>query len=669
MKKLFVNKIKFKVIDEDNNTYGVKNPLNPQLDYLFFNKGVNVIYGENSIGKSSILTGIVYCLGGEKIFGVTALQSPFKPEFNSLINNKKVVNSSCLLEINNGEETISISRDIMGENKNICVVKFCKLEDFEKEESLKKYIINSKGVFTEDGFGKFLFDFLGWEIVQVPQFDEGEKSPLYFENLLPLFFIEQKRGWSQIQSTQTTQYGIRDVKKISFEYLLNLDLFKNHMIELEQKSHQQKINRLRLELNIRQDEILSDLNAQVKDEKIKVTKEGYGVMEISSLIETLEKEYDKLKEGFVYLEKQKNTNGDSNEKSRNELLEISSLRKLQFDKVKSLKQEINIYESNLQRIIINKRKNNQLKKINEIVNFPRISFCPSCHSPLSIQGEDCCILCGTKEFKISSPEENLAFLEDEEKSFKLILQKKQDKLMLEEKSLKILKNREKSIKEELDYRLRTYMGKDMEKMRQYSFKMDDLFKDIRGYKEALNKWAGLDITREAIQEQEIIIDLFKSKIKKHVESKEDNEKFSEFITLFKKDLGSLGFLGDKQEIIKDIRLNKEYNYFPYVPTYDLYNGSSSSDNIRLMIAYHLSLMKLSLNANFKARFPSLLIFDEPQQQNLDKETVVNLLNNLSSIESDDWQIILTTYKTKEYMAGTNLLEIGDKENKLLQKLS
>jgi len=56
----------------------------------------------------------------------------------------------------------------------------------------------------------------------------------------------------------------------------------------------------------------------------------------------------------------------------------------------------------------------------------------------------------------------------------------------------------------------------------------------------------------------------------------------------------------------------------------------------------------------------LLIFDEPQQQNLDKETVINLLSNLSSIASDDWQIILTTYRTKEYMSGTNLLEVGDK---------
>jgi len=660
MKKLFINKIKFNVIDEDNVTYGIRNPLDPNLDYLSFNKGVNVIYGENSIGKSSILTGIAYCLGGERIFGVTSLQSPFKPEFNSLINNKKVVDSSCLLEINNGKETISILRNIIGENKNICLVKYCELENFEKEKSFKKYIIKNKGVFSEDGFGKFLFDFLGWDIVQVPQFNEGEKSPLYIENLLPLFFIEQKRGWSQIQSTQTTQYGIRDVKKVSFEYLLNLDLFKNHMIELEEKSHQQKMSRLKLELKIHQDEILSDLNAQVKDEEILVTKEEYGIIKASSLIETLEKEYDKLKEGFVYLEKQKSTNGDSNDASRNELLEISSLRKLQFDKVKCLKQEIDVYENNLQRIIINKRKNNQLKKINEIVSFPRISFCPSCHSPLRLQDDDCCVLCGTKDFQISSPEENLAFLEDEEKSFKLILQRKQDKLILEEKSLKILKNREKSTKEELDYRIKTYMGKDMEKMRQYSFKMDHLFKDIRRYKDALNKWGGLDITREAILEQENIIGKYKSDIKKHVESKEDNRKFNEFLRLFKEDLCSLGFLGDKKGIINDIRLNKDYNYFPYVPTYDLYNGSSSSDNIRLMIAYHLSLMKLSLNSEFKVKFPSLLIFDEPQQQNLDKETVINLLSNLSSIASDDWQIILTTYRTKEYMSGTNLLEVGDK---------
>ena len=120
MKKLFINKIKFKIIDEDNNTYGIKNPLNPDLSYLPFDKGVNIIYGENSIGKSSILTGIAYCLGGERIFGVTPSQSPFKPEFNFLINNKKVVDSSCLLEINNGEETICISRSIIEIGRASC---------------------------------------------------------------------------------------------------------------------------------------------------------------------------------------------------------------------------------------------------------------------------------------------------------------------------------------------------------------------------------------------------------------------------------------------------------------------------------------------------------------------------------------------------------------------
>ena len=77
-----------------------------------------------------------------------------------------------------------------------------------------------------------MFKFLNINNVELPTYDQ-KFSPLYFENILPLFFVEQRAGWSQIQARQVSRYGIKDVKKVSFETLNTR--FNLHLLELEQK--------------------------------------------------------------------------------------------------------------------------------------------------------------------------------------------------------------------------------------------------------------------------------------------------------------------------------------------------------------------------------------------------------------------------------------------------
>ena len=82
MSKLIINKLTYTIITQDDMKYGATIP---------FKNGLNIIYGPNSVGKTSIITGIIYGLGAEKGLGIfKTIQNPFKPEFYNSIDGKNI---------------------------------------------------------------------------------------------------------------------------------------------------------------------------------------------------------------------------------------------------------------------------------------------------------------------------------------------------------------------------------------------------------------------------------------------------------------------------------------------------------------------------------------------------------------------------------------------------
>ena len=64
-----------------------------------------------------------------------------------------------------------------------------------------------------------------------------------------------------------------------------------------------------------------------------------------------------------------------------------------------------------------------------------------------------------------------------------------------------------------------------------------------------------------------------------------------------------------------------------------------------MLSYYLSLLQTSLlkKEDIEIKFPNLLIFDEPKQQNLDNDSLIEFVKVIESLSSNSFQIILTTY--------------------------
>jgi hypothetical protein len=637
MKSLIINRLVYKVITTDKTEYGADIP---------FNTGINVVWGPNSVGKSSIITGIIYGLGLEKSLGIFKLnQNPFKPEFYSKIEGKDIKLSYLLLEISNGVKHITIFRYLKGDKTDIVAIKNCSIKDYDKTKKFKKYIIEGEGVFSDTGFQNFIYDFLDMPIVEVPSYD-GKNVKIYFENLAPLFFVEQRAGWSQIQARQITRYNIRDVKRVVFEYLMGFDRFDIHLMELEKKEIDEQIKKQKDNLSGKEENIFIIGNGESKEGKLIIDDSETGKYPIEEYLQLLKTRYKKESEGVLELSESKEETENQEEDLREKLKSFDFQYRRSQEKAKNLLQEIKGYEGYIERIKLNKYKNNQLKKIEEFSFDLNVTTCPICEQPLSNEENENCPLCNSEiKKRISTPSQNLEFLEDEEKSFKNVLRNKQLEYRKELEISQRLKDRLKNTEKTLEHQISTFSGKALSKYRDKIIKVDNLFKEIDRFERILKRWKDLDSLRLEIAKHERISEQLKQKIESYFESSMDSEILNTILNYFKSNVRELGLFKAKEYLINQIKIDSTDNYTPYLDSYDIYNISSSSDNVRIILSYYISLLQTSilLKDKSKIKFPNLLILDEPKQQNLDSESLISSIDLFEKVINTNSQVILTTY--------------------------
>ena len=93
------------------------------------------------------------------------------------------------------------------------------------------------------------------------------------------------------------------------------------------------------------------------------------------------------------------------------------------------------------------------------------------------------------------------------------------------------------------------------------------------------------------------------------------------------------------------------------------------------MSYYLSLLQTSIK--FKnldsINFPNVLILDEPKQQNLDNDSLIDCVSVIENISSDDAQVILTTYSElesdRQKFEKHIIYEMKNKTDYLLKRLT
>ena len=657
MSKLYIRALKID-IDTNNGKFG---------QCIKFERGLNFIKAENTSGKSTLTNAIIYALGAEAILSTKKGNASLKPVLKDKLKyhqyHYNVIESYVFLELENEKkEPITIKRVIKGnQDTDLITIYYGHLiTNSQMNEKIKKedFFVNLSGsAQREKGFHTFLEKYLDIELPLVSTF-KGKNVPLYFQTLLPLLFIEQTRGWSEIQATIPRRFGIENINNITFEFLLKLDILENKQRKknIEKKIEQNKKEWKKVEEHI--ELIIEGTALYIKDFPnitIDLKKDDY-----PKLLVILNEKEKSINEYLVQLREKLNLLKKS---------DINITPNLNL-KIKALEEKIIILNGSLQKNVLNiiREKNNinnyKLKikdLIRDIENDKDTKTLLRLGGTLNIKVvEQVCPTCKTRLedsliediYQPMDLDTNIHYLKSQLDAFEILLNStrhKIEKLEIQEVELResIQHEREllKSLKKDV-----VSNGNISETTIREKIYLENLIKKMNIIKEVFD-----DNIEELINISEIYSENMGklSEFKKSLFSENDVKKLSKFNDIFQKLLDIYGFQSkNPSEVIISF---DNYTYKPYVDGFDITLDSSASDHIRVIWAYSVAL--LYLTHKFDTNHFGFLLFDEPRQQSMKYASSKELYKTLSQVSVNSKQsIVATSEDDKLFFENTQGIE-------------
>lgn len=611
--------------------------------YIPFHDGLNIIRAENSRGKSTCVNAIAYALGLDPILGPRR-KRPFPKSMYEMIDDKtynptsySVIHSHVSLKIKNSNKKVAVLyREIEGFDDKINVV----CSDLNED-----YFLGAAGregsAISERGFHYWLENFLGWNLPTVAKFNGGE-SKLYLECIFPLFFIEQKRGWSEIQANIPSNWGIKNVKKSAVQFCLNINDFER---EKQLSALGNKISGASIEWdNVKTSaKNIADFNS-VTINQIAEIKDKEGTFEVQYSVPENNVSVSIAKQEMSLKREIKNLSI----KSASELLNDELLHD-QLALARSIRRDIEEKESAIEFTILSAAETEkkldtlkrdysqyqQLKRLRSVGSDIEAdldtSVCPICDNELFDT-------LGSNTFKRQpmTLEENIDFLKNQLDFFSAVKNKNIRQLEQFNDESVLLHNRldienEKLI--ELKADLNDVNGVEKNKFRRKIeaenllngvLKLQESQNDINErLKEIKNTWS---IATEAVKnirnqpdlgKRQTIVRKLQATIQRHLEA-----------------------FGFNPSSIKDVTISKQ-TLRPEQEGYDIVAETSASDYIRIIWAYTLSLLELaSKEADIK--HGGFVVFDEPRQHETNKVSFASLIKKAASFAGTGGQVIFAT---------------------------
>jgi len=624
-------------------------------EYNFFD-GLNIIRGDNSTGKSSLFQSIIYGLGFEELLGgknEKTMQSALKDQVEFPRNTLHAITQSFIyLEIEN-KEIITIKRSVASSTRKSQLIDVFEgpllTGDNPALESRQMWVHDSGSASDElYGFHLFLTEFLGYNLPEVVT-AKGDLHKIYLQQIAPAFIIEQKTGWSDFFATMP-YFGMRNTEQRVVEFLLKLDVFENEKRKQQINSAKQVVNLKWQNLYNKFQNLAERCGGKILGlESNPSIINSYGGIYISLIKDdkpiTIEDLNRILKEELSVLDSKQiatvGSNLNQNESLLNKLndkLNQVSLNyellspELNFDKEK-LKQ----YKKQLVGVQDDLRKNKGALKVSELGgNLPTEiakNICPTCEQKL----KDSLLPSDIMQIPMRI-EDNISYLDSQEKMISVYIDGQQNVINEKEKQLKDyqlialeLRQQIRDIKRELiqDERLPSIV--DIEKRIDLKRKVEFFNKVIEGFHPLIDDLKSLSDAYSNISNHE-------SNLPKDFFSTLDRQKLS---TLKDNFIQLLRIFNYQSKPFNAIRIS-QYTYLPVAQKTDaeqFYNikfDSSASDFIRCIWAYTTALLKTSITYN--ANHPGILVFDEPKQQDMSKESFRSFLIELSKFSTQ--QVLL-----------------------------
>lgn len=197
-----------------------------------FSRGLTVIRGSNSSGKSTFYNTLIYGLGMEELIGgkgEKVLPYAVKEYFVQGDSRVIVESSEVLVELENASGRSVILRrtirDSVRQSKLVEVFEGAHLtEGTELGTPRPTYLFDPGSAQKQEGYFQFLEGFLGYQLPQVPA-TNGGMVKLYLQTIFAALAVEQKRGWTDYIAN-IPFFGIRDARIRVTEFLLGLGVFE-----------------------------------------------------------------------------------------------------------------------------------------------------------------------------------------------------------------------------------------------------------------------------------------------------------------------------------------------------------------------------------------------------------------------------------------------------------
>lgn len=657
---LRINRLRVE-INTENGLYGIDES---------FQGGLNFIASlENTCGKSSILAVIYYCLGFEQILGGAGgigskvLTSAFKTTVEDNGIPFIVTESGAYLEISNGSETRTIYRNIKSESKDnhLVTVYYGDYDSISDYKTLSEdfYVNFINSATSEKGFHNFLEEFLHLELPLVRASDGNERK-LYLQVIFAAMFIEQKHGWSDILSGMPI-FGIRESKKRIVEYILGLDTLRN-------EKERDRLNAEKKQLERDWEQLVSEMERLVYLESCEISnlpKRPRVISEVdcSRIVVTtsdslsIEDKVQALTSEYNGLRQLKPRVRDNFEALNSELSETQTqilsfenrLQDIQRN-LASCNEAIRRLNSDLEIVNSDIRNNNdaaRLQKFGSEATGTNISadICPVCKQHIQDNLLDVEPIIG-----FMSIEDNIRHLKEQKKMLEFTLgsrKETRDKLSRDkediESRLQTLRRLAHTLRSDL------FTTTDTEASEAIILKRIDITNRIERLSNLKTSMASFIEQLKELSEKWNTYLTQKSKLPKNDISDSDVEKIALLKTKFIDNLRRYHY--SSLSSFEGIDISIESSLLPTIDGFDMKFDSSASDGIRVIWAFTMALLQVSLEKD--GNHPGVIIFDEPAQQSIVPEDMKSFIESVIEIQNSFQIVTAITLNSQELIGIIN----------------
>ena len=618
---------------------------------LDFASGLNLVVGDNTSGKTTLVECLFYALAMEELIEGKpcdktldkAVKSQFlymEPDGNQ--HEWLVKESFVQIQLSNtNEETITVKRKIVSDDKQqnkMYVWQSPILDKMEHKDCREYYIHNRDDHNTEhnEGFYALLADFADLPIIPVPA-RNTDKTIFYMQTVFTASYIEQKRGWSDFFAN-IRSYNIINPKQKLVEYLMGYDTNTDLINSIGLKEKRKKLENLwdtkvtAVKNYLSYNGLYTDgLQTEIKQQKIELDELRIAVRSESVEICTYK---ERLKQRIQELENKQKSSQVGNgyeqylvvlkryeqhiEEYKNYCIELVT----EADKLDNIREHIKYIESEMKRY-------DSLRKVNNIITTLDVKICPTCHQHLP---SDTSTQSALTSSQIQASRDMLSM----QRSFLMPMVKRLE-AALKNKELNKLYLDKQLRKEEVEVKMMASQNN----INLYPLSANEQFELV----DCKTKVVTLDEvelhTREQIEQLSHIKNDYQQvcgKIKKLGDLEEDDLPTAQMLSAFRKLLNKFNYTSNN--VINEVFFKEEDTTYKYLPVIkhgenneeEIRADSSASDFIRSIWAYYLTLLTES------KRHPGFLVMDEPCQHSMKEESLTHLFEVCASIT--DKQTIL-----------------------------